>query len=135
MGVEVAAELKDVDFDTRFKWVLDQKAEGNKAFGLKNYMGASDIYLKTLCGMDFKKPSKTDKEKINAELKVPVLNNLALCLINQKLFARAIQMTDKVLEIDRLNHKALHRKCLAAIELSDYSTAKTVLTKLEEAAF
>ena len=44
-------------------------------------------------------------------------------------------MTDKVLEIDKSNHKALHRKCLAAIELSDYSTAKTVLTKLEEVAF
>lgn len=79
-------------------------------------------------GTDGKKVKKEDKEKINRELKVPVLNNLALCLINQGKFSRAIQMTDKVLELDKINHKALHRKCQAAIELSDYATAKTVLT-------
>ena len=85
--------------------------------------------------MDFGKLKGAKKDKINNELKVPVLNNLAQCLIQQGKFSRALQMTDKVLELDKINHKALHRKCLAAIELSDYATAKTVMTKLEEVAF
>ena len=32
MQVEVLNELKGVDFDTRFQWVLDRKADGNQAY-------------------------------------------------------------------------------------------------------
>lgn len=47
---------------------------------------------------------------VEVNLKIPLLNNIALCLYEQDFIARAIQMLDQVLEVDSRNAKALSRK-------------------------
>ena len=91
MGARAAAELKDASFDERWKWVVDRKEEGNNEYKNKEFEGALDGYLLALCGLGFDK-SITQEQKTNVEnqLKLPVLNNMALCLIHQKKFPRAL---------------------------------------------
>jgi len=48
-------------------------------------------------GKDITPEQKCDTEK---KLKVPILNNMALCLINDKKPDRALQMLELVLKID-----------------------------------
>lgn len=92
--------------------------------------------MRGLCGLDFgKKTSAEQKDKVKKELQVPILNNMALCLINQGHHSRAISMTDQVLKLQPSNTKALHRKSLALIEQSDYNEAEKLIKKLEEIAF
>jgi Tfp pilus assembly protein PilF len=68
--------------------------------------------LKGLCGMvfDMKKLNEEEKEHVDIDLKVPILNNLGLCLIKLNKFNRSNQMLEKVLEIDKKNFKAWLRK-------------------------
>jgi tetratricopeptide (TPR) repeat protein len=68
--------------------------------------------LACLCGFEFGKSiSNQQKEDVELKLKVPILNNLALCLMGQKKYERAIKMLDQVLKIDNKQEKALIRKC------------------------
>lgn len=70
--------------------------------------------MRALCGMDFssysiKENAKEQKEldtRVKRELKAPILNNIALCLIKQGKIQRANTMLDLVLEADPTNNKA-----------------------------
>ena len=75
-------------------------------------------------GKDITPEQKSDTEK---KLKVPILNNMALCLINDKKPDRALQMLELVLKIDPTNEKALLRQCGAHIDLVDFDKATKVL--------
>ena len=90
---------------------------------------ALDSYLLSLCGFSFKDDGvtkETIKEK-DIELKVPILNNMALCLIRSKKYDRALSLLDQVIKIDPINEKAPMRKCMAYIELVDYERANKCL--------
>ena len=69
------------------------------------------------------------------KLKVPILNNMALCLINDKKVDRAIQILEMVLKIDANNEKALLRMTSAHIDNVDFDKANKVLKQLDEVAF
>ena len=86
MAALVAAEVKGMDYETKFQWVKDEKEKGNQMFKDKKYSEASDQYLRSLCGMEFKDKANDEevKKKVNLDLKAPVLNNLSLCLIHLK---------------------------------------------------
>ena len=90
---------------------------------------ALDAYLKSLCGFSFKEDgvSKETIHEKDVELKVPILNNMALCLIRSKKFDRALSMLDQVVKIDPKNEKAMMRKCMAYIEMVDYERANKCL--------
>ena len=85
MGADAADQLKDATFEKRCEWILDKKEEGNVEFKKGNYNEAMDKYLASLCGFDFKKTIDRDQQQeVNKTLKVPVLNNLASCLMKLK---------------------------------------------------
>ena len=52
--------------------------------------------MKALCGLDFTKttPSEDDMQRVEKELKIPVLNNVALCLMKMEKYVKANQMID-----------------------------------------
>ena len=52
---------------------------------------------------------------------------MALCLMNNKHYDRALGMLEKVLELEKTNEKALIRKCNCLIEVADYGGSETVL--------
>ncbi len=71
--------------------------------------------MKCLVALDFKscsgkKPSDDELSMAEMGVKVPVLNNMALCLQRQGHTDRAIQMLDQVIDIDEFNAKAHARK-------------------------
>lgn len=95
-----------------------------------------DVYLSSLCGFAFNKKELTpDQLKYTEhELKVPVLNNLALCLMKLNRYERAVAMLDQALKVSR-NFKSTLRKCQCFIELTEYQKAEACVVELEELAF
>ena len=116
MGAEVANELSGKNWDERYQWISQAKEKGNKLFKEEKHDSAIDEYMRALCGMDFSKYEDfADKQKerdtrVKKELKVPILNNIALCLIKQGKLQRANAMLDLVLEAEPTNLKAWNRK-------------------------
>jgi len=75
-------DLRNSTYEERCQWITHKKNEGNVDFKLKKYETAIDFYLASLCGFDFKKDiSAEQKLFVDEQLKIPVLNNLALCLM------------------------------------------------------
>ena len=70
--------------------------------------------MKCFVGLDFKscKGTCTDyqQEKASKSVKVPELNNMAVCLSKLGKFNRAVQMLDKAIAIDEFHQKAHARK-------------------------
>lgn len=89
VGAEVANEMRGKTWEQRFSWISGVKDTGNQLFKKEKYDEAIDTYMRALCGMDFSQydhlPNKQeDKERelrITRDLKAPILNNIALCLI------------------------------------------------------
>lgn len=92
MGMEVGRELYEASFDERCQWIKKEKEVGNKLYQEKKISEATDQYLRTLCGFDFKKTDATreQRQQVDLDLKVPVLNNMAMCLIADKKYQRAL---------------------------------------------
>ena len=136
MGQKAAQDLQGASYEKRWEWIENVKSEGNELFKKAEFPEAIDKYTGALCGLDFGKDitpeQKSDTEK---KLKVPILNNMALCLINDKKPNRALQMLELVLQIDPSNEKALLRQCGAHIDLVEFDKASKVLKQLDNLAF
>ena len=78
----------DLLISIRFAWIEQVKEEGNKFVKTKEYGQALDKYLNALYGLDFKDQSIEMEKRINFELKVPILNNMSLCLLKVKEFRK-----------------------------------------------
>jgi hypothetical protein len=80
----------------------------------EKYDQAIDEYMKCLIALDFsscKGQVPKDAEKMaGVAVKVPVCNNMAMCLGKKGKFERALEMTDAVLDIEEFNGKAISRK-------------------------
>jgi tetratricopeptide (TPR) repeat protein len=125
-GAEVANELRGKSWEERYQWINQAKEKGNKMVKEDKIEAAIDEYMRALCGMDFssysiKEDNGEQKERdtrVKRELKAPILNNIALCLIKQGKIQRANTMLDLVLEADPTNNKAWQRKIQNLISLA-----------------
>jgi len=84
MATEAAEALMNATYEERCAWITKKKDEGNQLFKSNKLEEAIDAYMACLCGFDFKKAGATKQQQkdANTNLKVPVLNNMALCLMN-----------------------------------------------------
>lgn len=59
------------------------KDQGNQLYKDANYDEAIDTYIKALCGLQFRKKElkKTELTYIDTKLKLPILNNMGLSLM------------------------------------------------------
>ena len=136
MATFAKQELRNSTFEQRWKWIEDKKLEGNSSYKEQKFEEAIDTYLACLCGFEFGKGiTNEQKHDVEFKLKIPILNNLALCLIGQKKYDRAIQMLDQVLKIDQKQEKALIRKCTCYIELVEYDKAEQTIKKLQDVSY
>ena len=85
---ELARHIKGSELDpweARFEWVTKEKEAGNALFKGSEYQEAIDQYLRAYCGVvGYKKGEQAkaeDRESIEKDLKSPLLNNIAMCLI------------------------------------------------------
>lgn len=115
MAVETANEVTGQTFHERVQWVDKQKKLGNKFVEDGKLDEALQEYTKCLCALDFgtcrgAKPTEEQQTMVDKDIKLSILNNMALCLNRQGHVERAIKMLDQVLEIDEFNTKAISRR-------------------------
>ena len=108
--------MRGKSWDDRYQWICQAKEKGNAMVKEEKFEAAIDEYMRALCAMDFSKyedagdKQKDRDTKVKRELKAPILNNIALCLIKQGKLQRANSMLDLVLDSDPTNWKAWNRK-------------------------
>lgn len=96
------------------KWIEQAKEAGKSKIKAEKYGEAIDEYMKCLLALDFKtvrgRVPKDAEMMSDVAVKIPVLNNMALCLAKNTHYERAVKMLDALLEIDEFNAKALARR-------------------------
>ena len=137
IGKEKDQLLKNHTYDERYKWIQEQKTSGDKKFKDGAFNDAVDMYMQALCGLNFArlKPTKTQLEDIEKKLKIPILSNMALTLIQMKNHGRAINLLDQILKIDAKNDKAILRKCHVLIDLKKIKECEKLVEIAKEIAF
>jgi tetratricopeptide (TPR) repeat protein len=85
-------------WEARFDWVNAEKDKGNALFKDGRYEEAIDQYLRAYSGIAgfSEKQKPDDQESINVDLKGPILNNIAMCLIKQGKLPRALFYLDLI---------------------------------------
>ena len=73
-------------------------------------------------------------ESLEKDLKAPLLNNIALCLIKEGKLERANYFLDKVLQVDATNFKAWQRKITNLINMEEFEEAKKAMASAEKFA-
>ena len=98
MAQEVAAECANQTFVERLKWVEETRKQGNVLYSEKKLDDAINVYMTTLCALDFStckdKVTEEQSKMASASCKLPVLNNIAQCLFVQGHYDRCIKMVD-----------------------------------------
>ena len=129
MASEIYEATKDQTFQDRIKWINNQRALGNDKFKVENYDAALDEYMKCLCALDFKtctdKVEETQAKMADVQMKVPVLNNMAQCMIKKELWERAKDLVEEVLKLEPKNAKATNRKLTCMLKLNMISKLET----------
>lgn len=132
--------MRGKSWDDRYQWISQAKEKGNAMVKEEKFEAAIDEYMRALCAMDFSKyedagdKQKDRDTKVKRELKAPILNNIALCLIKQGKLQRANSMLDLVLDSDPTNWKAWNRKIQNLISLAEIEEAAKTIAKAEKYA-
>lgn len=122
MAQEVAAECANQTFTERISWIEARRKQGNALYAESKFEEALNVYMTALCALDFTtckdKVSEQQSSMASASNKVPVLNNMAMCLAKQGHHDRCLKMLDQVLQIESTNAKALARRLQCLLDLS-----------------
>ena len=137
LDVPVIKESKEKQWDARFDWVQKEKDIGNEFYKVGKFQEAIDQYLRALCGITGfgAKQEAEDKESIEKDLKSPIVNNIAICLIKQGRLDRALYLLDLIVggktPIDPANFKAWKRQFDVLLSLGRVQEAQKVLQQAE----
>ena len=61
--------------EEKLSFSYEMRKKGNAKFALKDYAGATELYMQSLVGLDFGQDD-TDRQQVEASIQVPVLTNL-----------------------------------------------------------
>lgn len=75
----------------KLTWATLQREEGNEMFRHGHYREAMDVYTTCLVAADVKDTNDEDQSRVESELQLPVLLNLALCALKVKEYGKVIQ--------------------------------------------
>lgn len=105
-------------------WATAKKSEGNARYKSGDHDGAIELYLQALAGLDFGTEPEARRRAVH-ELQLPVLCNLAACMLAKQEWRRAVQLCDEALAIEPTSIKAVLRRARANTELELYKQART----------
>lgn len=97
---------------------------GNERFYAGDYQQALEMYAQAMAGFDGDRARLLETKK---EIALPILNNMAFCLLAMGKPRHALEMCDEALKIDPTNAKALVRKGNALARLDRYVEARATL--------
>jgi tetratricopeptide (TPR) repeat protein len=124
-------------WEARFEWINQEKETGNAFFKDGRYQEAINQYIRAYCGSTgfSDKQNAEDSESIKKDIKSPLLNNIAMCLIKLGKLQRAIFFIDMIVTgsrpLDPENFKAWKRKIDTLIALKDFKTAQAAIAQAE----
>ena len=150
-AAEMTASLEPGE---RIEWAGWQRKQGNELFARGEYREAMDVYLTCLVAMDQNTGNKNENadsdgggsnsteqqpaddmaERIEKEIKLPVLLNLALSAMKLGLLSKADQFCSFALETEsgRRSVKAHFRRGRVRMLMGHYVTAELDLEKADE---
>jgi len=114
--------LKEYSWEEKFEWVHQKKLKGNRFFNRKKFDDAIQIYLEALMGLDFTCPEE-NKKRMQCELQIPCLLNMAICMMEKKDYNRAVLFCDKAILVKNDYFKCYYRRALAYQSLKEYDKA------------
>ena len=82
-------------------------------------------------GKNYLDLNEIEKESIIKEFLVPSFSNLCFMQMKKKEWNQAIKYAKSVLKFDEKNIKALYRKCVAEIKISDFENAEKDIINLK----
>lgn len=101
---------KESPLATRMDKAASLKEQGNQLFAQKDYRSACVVYKDAIGLVSLGAEAETEPERMQrVSLLVPLLLNLAQCLINEQLFSEAQAHLQSALSNDPRNAKALYR--------------------------
>jgi len=126
-------EWEDPDPDTtpeKLTLALKRKELGNNLYKEGKYEDAISKYQLAL-KMFEQMWSLTDEEKkkVNADVKLPCLLNIAQCQLKVNDFSEAISSSNKALDIDKENVKAIFRRGQANLRSGNFLQARSDFTE------
>lgn len=141
------SDLKAADFDIKMGKVLDAVSKlprhekvqfseamrdaGNERFAEADYVAALEMYAQAMAGFDADNGDKLSEAK--REIALPILTNMAVCLLELRKPTQAVQVCDEALAIHPRNAKALVRKGKALFALDRYDEAKQLFEEARTA--
>lgn len=121
--------IVELDRESKLKWVMEQKEQGNLLYQQQDYQGACEIYLQACVGLDFG-TTASQKQEIQQKYQLPLTCNIAACLMGLEKWNKVIQICTTALEIDPNCTKALRRRGLAYLKLENFTLAQEDLEKV-----
>ncbi|XP_062293780.1 inactive peptidyl-prolyl cis-trans isomerase FKBP6 [Scomber scombrus] len=120
-------EQNTAPLSTLLEVVNTQRSFGNRCFNQSRYDNAKDRYKQALMLLGNRETqSDAEKEKIKIAL-LPLYLNLSLTELRLDSPHKALKYSNKALEIDSANTKALFRCGQAYLELHEYESAQDCL--------
>eukprot|EP00937_MAST-01D_sp_MAST-1D-sp2_P002409 g2409.t1 len=107
----------------KLRWARAKKDEANGHFKAGDVPRACELYLQALAGLDFGDTAQSRAEAVQG-LQLPVLSNLAACMLAQQQWLRAGQLCDEALKIEPGHIKSLLRRGRARTELERFDQAR-----------
>jgi len=122
----------DMNVQERFDASVKRKNDGNTLYAAQKYFRAIKKYKKALDFLDNDQNFTEDDKKKAKIFRLPSHLNCAVCMVKTGQFRGAIEQTNKALEIDSTNIKALFRKGLAFASLDEWANAEENFNKVLE---
>ena len=123
--------IKGLDSLRKIEWATHQRKEGNALFARGEYKEAMDVYLTCLVAMDGQHSDASTDDQIDAEIKLPVLLNLALSSLKLGMPSKAEQFCNYALETEagQRSVKAHFRRGRVRMLMGHYVSAELDLDK------
>ena len=111
---------------------MEYKKKGNEDFSRKSYSIAIENYKKALFNLEFNNENDHILCKTNIEsIKIECFNNLAICYLVKSDYLRVLSYTEKTLDIQIKNYKALYIRSKAYKKLNKLEESKEVLKQVK----
>lgn len=147
---QAAVQVEKLQPEQKMEWAINQRKKGNDLFSHANYKEAMDVYLTCLVAMDTESTNKNVnnstafnnngnlsseyKERVDRELKLPVLLNLSACTLKLGMIKKTEQFCNIALQIPLAleNPKVYFRRGRAHMLTGSYHKAREDFEKTLE---
>lgn len=128
---QVVETVSKLPRDEKIKFSKAMRDAGNERFAEADYVPALEMYAQAMAGFDCDSGEKLYEAK--QEIALPILTNMAVCLLELRKPTQALQVCDEALAIQPRNAKALVRKGKALLALDRYAEAKQLFEEARNA--